>query len=233
MTERRGHPPPRGGRYASPPCFMHELDPNFTPLSEASDAQQWVDVMRWRKAERHRLITARCAIPAQQRRHHARVIAAALDSIFKPRPGITVAAYWPIRAEPNLRPWLKRLSASGVGCALPVVVAKRAPLVFRAWHPGAPLELGVWDIPVPVNTTVVTPDVVVVPVVGFDRAGFRLGYGGGYYDRTLAAMPSRPQVLGVGYADAAITTIFPQPHDIAMDAVITESSVQWTPSMSR
>jgi 5-formyltetrahydrofolate cyclo-ligase len=98
----------------------------------------------------------------------------------------------------------------------------KAPLEFRAWQPGVRLESGVWGIPVPADGEVVWPDVLLVPLVGFDRLGYRLGYGGGFYDRTLAAMPRRPTTLGVGFALGAIETIHPQQHDIPMDAVITE-----------
>ncbi|MEP4420404.1 MAG: 5-formyltetrahydrofolate cyclo-ligase, partial [Nitratireductor sp.] len=107
--------------------------------------------------------------------------------------------------------------------ALPVVVEKAAPLVFRDWRPGMKLEKGVWNIPVPPAAPAVIPDIVISPVVGFDPANYRLGYGGGFFDRTLAALPARPTVIGVGYAAAAIATIYPQPHDIAMDFIVTEA----------
>ena len=107
-----------------------------------------------------------------------------------------------------------------------MVIAPRQPVEFRAWSPGDRLVRGVWDIPVPGDDApVVLPDVVIAPVVGFDRACCRLGFGGGFYDRTLAAFPSRPRFLGVGYSVAAIPTIFPQWHDIPLDAVITEHGV--------
>ena len=84
------------------------------------------------------------------------------------------------------------------------------------------MERGIWDIPVPARRDVVIPDLMLAPLVGFDRANYRLGYGGGYFDRTLAAMPRRPMVVGIGYDLGAQETIFPQPHDIPMDAVVTE-----------
>ena len=84
------------------------------------------------------------------------------------------------------------------------------------------MEPGFWNIPVPVGTPEVTPDIVLAPVVGFDPACFRLGYGGGYFDRTLAALDPHPLAIGVGLAGSRIATIYPQPHDIPMAAIVTE-----------
>jgi 5,10-methenyltetrahydrofolate synthetase len=106
-----------------------------------------------------------------------------------------------------------------------VVVEKGQPLVFRVWAPGDPLERGVWNIPVPAAGPAITPDVVIAPVVGFDPDCYRLGYGGGYFDRTLAALPSRPMVIGVGHSTARLATIHPQPHDIPMQAIVTELGI--------
>ncbi len=173
------------GRFASPPCFLHELDPHYV------DPQQRIDVMRWRKAERERRIGARVGMDQADR---------------------------PARMA-------RALGAVGHR-ALPVVVARAQPMVFRAWRTGEPLESGVWNIPIPpASAPVVTPDIVIAPLVGFDQALYRLGYGGGFFDRTLAAMPRRPRVIGVGYDQAAIPTIFPQVHDIPMDMLVTESGL--------
>lgn len=109
----------------------------------------------------------------------------------------------------------------GLRVALPVVVAKGQPLVFRAWWPGAALARGVWGIPYPADGEIIVPDAVIAPLVGFDAAGFRLGYGGGFFDRTLAAITPSPIAIGVGHPIAAIPTIYPQPHDVAMDWIVT------------
>lgn len=211
------------GTYASPPCFMHEVDPAYRGLAEEADPQQRADVMRWRKAERARLIEERLAMASKLRRQRDKEIAEYLQAAIGPVEGLIISAYWPLRGEPNLHPFLKAVHAQGGGCALPIVVARGAPLIFRAWSPGDPLERGVWNIPIPKEQApAVVPDVVIAPVIGFDRACFRLGFGGGFYDRTLAAIPKRPRVFGVGYRLAAIPTIFPQWHDIPMDKVITE-----------
>ena len=204
---------------------MHELDAAHFGSFGVDDPQQRADVMRWRRAERQRLIEARRAIEAAERRRFAEQIAAGLDQVVGDVCGRTVSVYWPFRGEPDLRPWMERVPARGGRCALPVVVAREAPLVFRAWQPGARLDRGVWNIPIPADGEEVTPEIVIAPVVGFDRACYRLGYGGGFFDRTLAALPGPPLVIGVGYSQAAIPTIYPQPHDIPMHLIITERGI--------
>lgn len=212
------------GQYASPPCFLHELQDGFAPTE--SDPQAAADIRRWRKAERERLIAARLAVPADTRAAHGQAIAAKLDALLGDLSGRLVGLYWPFRGEPDLRGWAETVRARGGQIALPVVIEKARPLVFRLWRPGEKLEKGIWNIPVPAAGDPVLPDIVVSPVVGFDAASFyRLGYGGGFYDRTLAAMPRRPRfVVGVGYALQRIPTIYPQPHDIPMDVVLTEEA---------
>lgn len=207
--------------YASPPCFLHELEPDFRPAEPA----EWRDVARWRKAERDRLIAARLAIPAATRTSFAEMIAAGLDAVIGDVAGKTVSLYWPFRGEPDLRPWLTSIVGRGGRTALPVVVEKARPLVFRAYRPGDPLEKGVWNIPIPVRDEPVIPDVVIAPVVGFDPKRYRLGYGGGFFDRTLASLPRKPLVIGIGYDIQAISTIYAQPHDIPMDRIVTETGV--------
>lgn len=202
--------------YASPPCFMHELD-GFDPQLDA-------DVMRWRKAERERLLARRRALPQKVRQAFDRRLVEQLDDVIGDVTGLTVSGYWPFRAEPDLRALLDRVVARGGNTALPVAIARATPLVFRAWRPGDPLARGLWNILVPEDDAPeVCPDIVIAPVVGFDPACYRLGYGGGFFDRTLAAMAAKPRVIGVGYSEAAIATIYPQAHDIAMDFVVTET----------
>lgn len=212
------------GEFASPPCFLHELDPHYV------DPQQRIDVMRWRKAERERLIGARVGMDAADRQERMGRIAHHLEAAFGAIAGQTISFYWPFRGEPDLRDLMARVVTAGGHVALPVVIARAQPMVFRAWRPGEPLESSVWNIPIPpASAREVMPDIVIAPLVGFDRALFRLGYGGGFFDRTLAAMPHRPRVIGVGYDQAAIPTIFPQVHDIPMEAIVTESGLKGDP----
>ena len=208
--------------FASPPCFVHEVDPEYSGLATTASPMDWSDVQRWRETERARLLAARLAIPPAARRAKDLAIAANLEAILGDVAGRVVSAYQAIDGEPELDQLLQRLVGSGARTALPVVVAPGRPLLFRAWAPGEPLERGIRGIAVPrPDAEAVVPDILIVPVVGFDSACHRLGHGGGFFDRTLAAMPHR-RIIGVGYAQAAIATIHPQPHDIPMDIVVTE-----------
>jgi 5,10-methenyltetrahydrofolate synthetase len=180
------------------------------------------DIIAWRKQERARLIPQRVAIPDQQREAWTQRIIASLEPIVMAAEG-PVSFYWPFRGEPNLRPLMRRMVAAGKIVALPVVVQQRHPLEFRPWTPGCTMELGVWNIPIPDTRERVTPRLLLSPVVGFDPNRYRLGYGGGFYDRTLAALRGPRTVIGLGFDCQAIETIHPLPHDIPMDRIVTES----------
>lgn len=214
------NPDPDTREYASPPCFMHELMPEYQAKPVQPDT--WTDVARWRKAERKRLIDERLVIDAEERQERSQHIASRLDLAIGRVSGCIVSGYWPFRGEPDLRNWAIRVIERGGRIALPVVIQKGWPLEFRIWAPGDPLERGVWNILVPSHGPSVQPDVVIAPVVGFDEANYRLGYGGGFFDRTLAAMRKKPLVIGVGYAASRIQTIHPQTHDIPMDVIVTD-----------
>jgi 5-formyltetrahydrofolate cyclo-ligase len=209
------------GSYASPPCFMHDLQPDFAAGAHA-DPRVRADVMRWRKAERERLIAARLAIPAEERAVMAGRIAEGLNAAIGDVSRHLISIYWPFRGEPDLRPWMDTVFERGGKIALPVVVEKGRPLIFRAWRRGDKLEKGVWNIPVPAGGPPVLPSVVIAPVVGFDPDRYRLGYGGGFFDRTLATIAAKPLVIGIGYRMSAIRTIYPQQHDIPMDVIVTD-----------
>lgn len=208
------------GSYASPPCFMHELSPDYRMPAGAGT---WSDVTRWRKAERQRLIDARLLLDMDQRKAASDRIASNTANAIGKAAGKVVSFYWPFRGEPDLRNLMIEIIERGGRIALPVVIEKGRPLEFRLWAPGEPLERGVWNILVPARGAAVNPDVVIAPVVGFDAGNYRLGYGGGFFDRTLAAAPHKPFVVGVGYESARIPTIYPQPHDIPMDAIVTDA----------
>lgn len=210
-------------RLASPPCFLDE--------AERGDPDQARDVARWRKAERSALLAARAGLSVADRMALAEALGAALlaflDHRFPEMAGLTLSLYWPIKSEFDLRPLAPALIARGARLALPVVDPPGAPLVFRPWAPGAAMERGHWNIPVPATQDRVRPDIALAPVVGWDAEGYRLGYGGGYFDRTLAQAP-RPFAIGVGAQSARVATIFPQPHDIRLDAIVTEAGLQWS-----
>jgi 5-formyltetrahydrofolate cyclo-ligase len=183
------------------------------------------EVKAWRRTERERLIALRMALTPATRRAAGEGIAAAIQDILTDRSGV-LGVYWPFRAEFDPRPLIDAVTAAGRTVALPVVIDKKGPLEYRAWAPGETLVSGVWDIPIPEKRDIVVPAMVLAPLVGFDGACYRLGYGGGYFDRTLAALSPRPLAIGVGFAAQEIATIHPQPFDIPMDMIVTEAGVR-------
>ncbi|WP_347309717.1 5-formyltetrahydrofolate cyclo-ligase [Defluviimonas sp. SAOS-178_SWC] len=213
--------------FSSPPCYAAEIAPDyFDPL--AVDPEQARDVARWRKAERVRLRAERQDIAVADRQAIGAALIAHLREVLRERfggaRGRVFSAYWPIKGEPDLRPLMAELDAAGVTVALPIVETKAAPLTFRRWTPGTKMVRGDWNIPVPPpDAPEVTPEIALAPLVGWTAEGYRLGYGGGYFDRTLAALKPRPFVIGIGFDSARLQTIFPQPHDIPLDLILTEA----------
>jgi 5-formyltetrahydrofolate cyclo-ligase len=181
---------------------------------------------QWRKELRTELIARRLAANAQHGVQWNDAIDAHLERLLTDVAGKIIAFCWPYQAEYDARALILRLLARGAGAALPVVVAPRQPLVFRAWTPDTVMKPAVYDIPVPVDSAEVIPDVALVALAGFDDAGYRLGYGGGFFDRTLAVISPRPLTIGVGFELARVPTIHPQPHDIPLDYIVTELGVQ-------
>jgi len=221
MDQDQDEPP----QFASSPCILHELDSYFVdqPSEEAGELKP---AMRtWRKFERNRLIGERLKLDISQREAMDARIAAGVEAHVGDVEGMVVSAYWPFRNEPNLKPLLKRLSSKGARTALPVVVAKHQPLVFREWTSGDKLARGVWNIPYPQEGEEVVPDIVIAPVVGFDWQCFRLGYGGGFFDRTLAALSAMPLRIGVGYAFQLLPAFHRHQHDIPMDMIVTQDAI--------
>lgn len=144
---------------------------------------------------------------------------------WSPPSGTVVSAFWPFRTELDLRPLLHRLHEVGQVIALPVVVAKRAPLLFRLWTPDTSLEVGGFGVLIPPESaSVVEPDWLLVPLLAFDDKGYRLGYGGGFYDRTLAALRARKSIfaIGVGYDGQQVDQVPRGTDDSRLDAIVTE-----------
>lgn len=178
----------------------------------------------WRKAERARLLAQRQALPPAERQRITPLVLNAIETCVPELAVATVGIYWPFRGEIDIRSLASRRTGADTIFALPVVVKYGMPLEFHRWRPGDRLIPGVWNIPLPAVRDRVMPDVLLVPLLGHDAAGYRLGYGGGFYDRTLATMQPRPRTVGIGYACAALESIGPHAHDIPMDAIITEDS---------
>ena len=180
----------------------------------------------WRRSERQRLLALRTATAPAERRLWGQQIEARLRPLLAEQPGIVLGVYWPFQAEFDPRPLIDWLIAAGSAVALPAVIDKKGPLEYRAWRPGEKLVDGVWNIPIPERRRIVVPQAVLAPLVGFDRDCYRLGYGGGYFDRTLAALVPRPWAIGVGFELSQLETIYPQDFDIPMDLIVTEASLR-------
>ncbi len=179
----------------------------------------------WRKTERARLIAQRVALDSQVVEANRKRIDGMLELAFPGLARMRVGFCWPIKNEYDARHFARTLRERGALTALPVVVAPRTPLVFREWHPGIVLAKGALDIPYPVNSREVIPEAVLLPMNGWDAGGYRLGYGAGFFDRTLASLAAKPAVIGVTYEMARMETIHPQPWDIPVDYVVTERGV--------
>jgi 5-formyltetrahydrofolate cyclo-ligase len=203
---------------------MHELADELLPRP-SGEGPDWATVQAFRKAKRAELLERRRARSRDDRERCAAALTEHLQAAVDLGGFDVLGFYWPIRGELDLRDVAGRHVETGGTAALPVVVAKNAPVEFWRWEPGSSMQRGFWNIPVPAERRIVTPAALLIPLVGYDAAGYRLGYGGGYYDRTLAAAQPRPFCIGAGYDDAEIETIHPQPHDIPMDLIVTQLRV--------
>jgi 5-formyltetrahydrofolate cyclo-ligase len=203
---------PRGGSPACSESACSEVDPAAVKV--------------WRRSERQRLLALRTGAAPVLRREWNLEIEGRLWTVLAERPGVILGVYWPFKAEFDPRPLVDRLIAAGFAAALPVVIDRKGPLEYRRWRPGDPLIDGVWGIPIPEKREITVPQAVLAPLVGFDRQCYRLGYGGGYFDRTLAALAPRPLAIGVGFEFSQLDTIHPQDFDIAMDLIVTEAGLR-------
>ena len=187
---------------------------------------QHAELMAWRKNLRRELLARRQAVPANRLNAWRTAMDGHLQHGF---PGLAkgvLAFCWPIQNEYDARHLVRRLRERGATAALPVVVAPKTPLIFREWHPGVEMAVGKLDIPYPRASAELVPNTVLLPMNGFDEQGYRLGYGGGFFDRTLESLrDSKPLVIGLNFELGAIATIRPQPWDIPMDYVVTERGV--------
>lgn len=179
----------------------------------------------WRKTTREHLVALRQALPeASYNALSARIVHHLLTA-FPALARQTVAFCWPIKQEADIRPALLRWREQGGRAVLPVVLAPASPLGFREWLPEQELPLDRYGIPYPDRGELLTPDAILLPLNGFDAAGYRLGYGGGFFDRTLAALQPRPLSIGIGFECGRLDSIRPQPHDEALDWLVTEAGV--------
>ena len=173
---------------------------------------------------RRRIMTTRDKLSAPTRALAEKAIAQHLQTwLLRYQPAV-LAAYWPIRSEADCRDWLLQTLSSGVTVVLPVVEQRNSALVFRQWHGEALSGRDQAGLPAPVQGQVHQPDAILIPCLGFNAQGYRLGYGGGYYDRTLALLPGVPSAaLAFSLQE---TEFAPDAHDIALHSVITELGIR-------
>ena len=151
------------------------------------------------------------------------------------RQDTVIGAYWPIKGEFDPLPALHRWKEDGElleepqlrRIALPVINKENKTLTFHAWYPGCPMEEDTYGIPKPKDTELVTPTLLFVPCVGYGPGGYRLGYGGGFYDRTLASLEPHPFTVGLGFTHGFVEDLMPDEHDIPLDAILNDNGVVW------
>jgi len=187
--------------------------------------KNWDDIKAWRGRQREALIARREALSGEERARLNERITARLEHGFFMLSQAAVGLCWPYRGEFDGRFVARHWREQGAITALPEVAGKAQPLRFRKWWPGAPMRSGVYGIPVPDATEILVPDAVLVPMNAFDERGYRIGYGGGYFDRTLAALQPPPLAIGVSFEMLRVKTIYPQRHDVPMDFVVTEAAI--------
>lgn len=190
-------------------------------MPDASEAQN-------RKAElRSVALTLRDALPPTMRQAAAEAIAKRPLPVAV-TPGLIVSAFSPMKTEINPLPLLRKFAEAGCRLALPCIAGRGHPLIMRAWDFGAPMESGQWGIREPsADAAEVEPDIVIVPLAAFDRAGHRIGYGAGYYDMTLHKLRSLKKIVAIGIAFAAqeIARVPATERDERLDLVLTEREV--------
>ena len=191
----------------------------------ADAPQSWPEIQAWRRGRRAALLEVRQKLAREEHQRLSSAIVTRIETLLQERALYRIGIYWPIRREIDLRPLATRLIAAGGEASLPVIVAKNQPLEFRPWHPDAKMASGIWDIPYPAEGAAMVPQALLVPLVGYDDACYRLGYGGGYYDRTLPTLAPKPLAIGLGFAFSRLATIYPQSFDQPMDMIVTEASV--------
>ena len=193
-----------------------ELHARFRLMRQSDE-----DNTAWRRVLRREMVKRRSLLgEAMHTEFSARIVAYLREAVPPPK---VVAFCWPIKYEPDIRAIIAAWTEVGTRAALPVVLAENTALGFREWNTDTPLEADCYGIPTPMTGAWLVPDLILLPLNGFDAAGYRLGYGGGYFDRTLAALLPRPLAIGVGFEINRLDSIRPESHDQRLDWIVTEA----------
>ena len=184
-------------------------------------------------ALRRRLVEQRRNM--EDRLHRSDLLQQVMRIWLVDRPDAVIGAYWPIKGEFDPLPILHRWKEDGElldkplrrRIGLPVINKETKTLTFHVWYPGCPMEEDAYGIPKPKDTEVIQPTLLFVPCVGYSAGGYRLGYGGGFYDRTLATLQPKPFTVGLGFREAYVDDFEPEAHDQPLDALLNDNGVVW------
>jgi 5-formyltetrahydrofolate cyclo-ligase len=183
-------------------------------------------MQQWKQQQRQRLLTERANISKKERAQFQTSVLSSLKLYLDKLSPSTLALYWPIKGELDCLCLAPALIEGGWKLVIPVMDTKSKHLNFASWSPEMEMEMGDWNIPVPKVCDWLQPDIFLIPLVGFDKQNFRLGYGGGYYDRTLAEVNKSVTTVGIGFDMGRFESIHPHQYDIPMDIILTESGLQ-------
>jgi 5,10-methenyltetrahydrofolate synthetase len=186
-----------------------------------------------KKALRATLIEQRNQLPDRQERSD--LLQRVMRIWLVGRPDLVIGAYWPIKGEFDPLPALHRWKEDGElldqpqprRIGLPVVNKETGTMTFHAWYPGCPMEEDAYGIPKPKDTEIITPTLLFAPCVGYGAGGYRLGYGGGFYDKMLASLKPKPVAVGLGFGMGFLPDMEPEPHDVPLDAILNDYGVVW------
>ena len=186
-----------------------------------------------KKALRKELLEQRLNLPDRLQR--ADLLQRVMRIWLVGRPDIVIGAYWPIKGEFDPLPALHRWKEDGElldepqprRIGLPVVNKEHKTMIFHAWYPGCPMEEDAYGIPKPKDTPIIVPTLLFAPCVGYGPGGYRLGYGGGFYDRMMASLQPKPFTVGLAFGTGFVEDFEPEPHDVPLDAILTDHGVVW------
>ncbi len=186
-----------------------------------------------KKALREKLLAQRLSLP--DRRQRSDLLQQVMRIWLVGRQEIVIGAYWPIKGEFDPLPALHRWKEDGElidqpeprRIGLPVVDKVHKTLTFHVWYPGCQMEEDAYGIPKPKDTEIIVPTLLFVPCLGYGPGGYRLGYGGGFYDRTLATLQPKPFTVGLGFTHGYLDELDPEAHDVPLDAILNDNGAVW------
>jgi 5,10-methenyltetrahydrofolate synthetase len=212
---------------------MDNKEPHQSPAGPAAHPPVLTQSQLQKRALRETLLARRQAMSDREGR--SELLQRVMRVWLIERPDTVIGAYWPIKGEFDPLPALHRWKEDGElldepqprRIGLPVVDKQHKTLSFHVWYPGCPMEEDAYGIPKPKDTELIVPTLLFVPCVGYAAGGYRLGYGGGFYDRTLATLQPKPFTVGLGFTDGFVDDLEPEAHDLPLDAILNDNGMVW------